>query len=139
MIKYLELLLELLWTSDDEESVELRKLYLSVWKKQEERWNMSLKVCHKIWYVFSAYDDLWNDRISLDEFLSVWDITSQRKIISEDISSIDFLDKIIKKEKIDMKNTLIILDSVSFVALSDSEKNIVQQWTKENNNEMVLC
>jgi hypothetical protein len=98
-----------------------------------------LKIAHKVWFIFQAYDDLLNENISLDDFLATWDITSTQKLAMNNKSSIDVLDSIISwNEKFD-DNTLFILDSISFWSLADNDKKIIQNRAKEYNCELVFC
>ena len=80
-----------------------------------------------------------NDRISLDEFLATWDITSKRKLQMDNESSIDVVNSIIKWEIKESDNTLFILDSISLLSLSDPDKKIVQNRAKDHNCELVFC
>lgn len=141
MKKYLELLLELL-RPDNEDFWEQKKLFLAAGKKIEENWNRKLQVFHKCWFIFSAYDELLHDKISLDEFLAIWDITSNKPIASDSQSSIVFLHSIIddKLENIeDYKDSLFILDWISFWILSESQKQKIQNRVKTQNSEMIFC
>ena len=139
MLKYFDLLLELLRPEDDEFIIEEKKKLSATAKKLEEKWDKNLKIFHKYWFIFNAYNDLLNERISLDEFLATWDITSSRKIYENDESSLSIINKIIDWKINWDDNTLLILDSISFLSLSDNDKKIVQKRTKEHNNEIVFC
>ena len=139
MQKYFDLLLELLRPDDDDFVMEEKKKLSATAKKLEERWDKNLKVAHKVWFIFEAYENLLNDKISLDEFLSTWDITSSEKLDKNNESSIDILNSIINW-KIDVKdNTLFILDSISFLSLAKNDKEIIQNRAKEHNCELIFC
>ena len=138
MQKYFDLLLELLWPEDDDSIIEEKKKLSATAKKLEERWDKNLKIAHKVWFIFEAYEDLLNEKITLDEFLATGDITSTKKIYNNEESSISVLNAIIQwNEK--SENTLFILDSVSFWCLSKKDKEITQEWTKKHNNELIFC
>lgn len=139
MQKYFDLLLELLWPEDDDFVLEEKKKLSAAAKKLEERWEKNLKIVHKVWFIFEAYEELLNDRISLDEFLATWDITSENKLNMNDESSIDILNWMISWNLDIQDNTLFILDSVSFAVLSGSDKKIIQNWAKNHNCELVFC
>jgi hypothetical protein len=79
-----------------------------------------------------------NEKITLDEFLATWDITSERNISKPNESSIEILNWIIEWKNKD-KNILFILDSISFVALSKKDKETVQNRAKNHNCELVFC
>jgi hypothetical protein len=118
--------------------MEEKKKLSATAKKLEERWDKNLKIAHKVWFIFEAYEDLLNEKISLDEFLATWDITSER-IISKPIeSSIEVLNCIIQWKNND-KNTLFILDSISFASLAKKDKETIQNRAKDNNCELVFC
>ena len=138
MQKYLDLLLELLWPEDDDFVVEEKKKLSATAKKLEERWNRNLKIAHKVWFIFEAYEDLLNEKITLDEFLATWDVTSKRNISESTESSIQVLEWIIQWKN-DDENTLFILDSISFATLAKKDKETIQNRAKNHNCELVFC
>ena len=138
MQKYFDLLLELLRPEDDNLIIEEKKKFSATAKKLEERWDKNLKIAHKVWFIFQAYDDLLSEKISLDEFLATWDITSQKRLHTNNESSLDILNSIINWS-LESENTLFILDSISFESLADNNKKIIQNWAKKHNSELVFC
>ena len=138
MQKYFDLLLELLWPEDDDFVVEEKKKLSATAKKLEERWNRNLKIAHKVWFIFEAYEDLLNEKITLDEFLATWDVTSKRNISENNKSSTQVLEWIIQWKNND-ENTLFILDSISFVSLAKKDKETIQNRAKNHNCELVFC
>lgn len=139
MQKYLELLIELLRPDDDPNIVNMKKNYLAAWTKIGQRWDRSLEIFHKVWFIFSAYDELLPWKISLDEFLATGDITSNRKIFPNNRkSSLEVLHSIIDWKEA-YTNTLIIFDLISFLTFSDNEKQVIQNRAKTNNNELIFC
>jgi len=138
MQKYFDLLLELLRPEDDDFVIEEKKKLSATAKKLEERWDKNLKIVHKVWFIFEAYEDLLNEKITLDEFLATWDITSERDISDPAESSIEVLNWIIEWKN-DDENTLFILDSISFVSLAKKDKETVQNRAKDHNCELVFC
>ncbi len=139
MLKYFELLLELLRPEDDNFVVEGKKQLLSTAQKLEERWDKNLKIHHRYRFIFDAYDDLIHGKISLDEFLTTWDITSNKNLNKNSESSIPVINSIIDGVLKNADNTLFILDTISFWSLSDKDKKAVQSWTKDHNCELVFC
>ncbi len=137
MQKYFNLLLELLRPEDDDFVIEEKKKLSATAKKLEERWDKNLKIAHKVWFIFEAYEDLLNEKISLDDFLATWDITSDRNISKSKESSINILNWIIEWKNND-ENTLFILDSISFASLANNKKTI-QDWAKNHNCELIFC
>ena len=138
MQKYFDLLLELLWPEDDNFVVEEKKKLSATAKKLEERWNRNLKIAHKVWFIFEAYEDLLNEKITLDEFLATWDVTSKRNISESTESSIQVLEWIIQWKN-DDEDTLFILDSISFATLAKKDKETIQNQAKNHNCELVFC
>ena len=138
MQKYFDLLLELLWPEDDDFVVEEKKKLSATAKKLEERWNRNLKIAHRVWFIFEAYEDLLNEKITLDEFLATWDVTSKRNISENNKSSTQVLEWIIQWKNND-ENTLFILDSISFASLAKKDKETIQNRAKDHNCELVFC
>ena len=138
MQKYFDLLIELLRPNKDDFEIEEKKKLSATAKKIEERWNKNLKIAHKVWFIFEAYENLLNERITLDEFLAIWDITSHSKLSTNSEASIPVVDSIIQWKN-DNENTLFILDSISFLVLSNNDKKIVQEWAKNHKCELVFC
>ena len=138
MQKYFDLLLELLRPEDDDFAIEEKRKLSAAAKKMEERWNKKLRIVHKTRFIFEAYKELLNERITLDEFLSTWDITNSKIIQNNNESSLSIIHKIIDW-KIKENDTLFILDSISFWTLSNNNKEIIQNRTKKHNCELVFC
>ena len=138
MQKYFNLLLELLRPEDDDFVIEEKKKLSATARKMEERWNKNRKIAHKVWFIFEAYEDLLNEKISLDDFLATWDITSDRNISKSKESSINVLNWIIEWKNND-ENTLFILDSISFASLTNNNKKTIQDWAKNHNCELIFC
>jgi len=138
MQKYFDLLLELLLPEDDDFVMEEKKKLSATAKKLEERWDKNLKIANKVWFIFEAYEDLLNEKITLDEFLATWDITSERNISQSSESSIEVLNWIIEWKNED-KNTLFILDSISFASLAKKDKETIQNLAKNHNCELIFC
>ena len=137
MQKYFNLLLELLRPEDDDFVIEEKKKLSATAKRLEERWDKNLKIAHRVWFIFEAYEDLLNEKITLDEFLATWDITSERNISKPSESSIEVLNWIIEWKNED-KNTLFILDSISFASLAKKDKETIQNRAKDHNCELVF-
>ena len=138
MQKYFDLLLELLRPDEDDFVMEEKKKLSATAKKIEERWDKNLEIAHKVWFIFQAYEDLLNEKITLDEFLATWDITSTRKL-KTDKSSIEILNSIISWNCKSKDNTLFILDSISFWSLANNDKKTIQEWAKNHNCELIFC
>lgn len=139
MQKYFDLLLELLRPDDDDFVVEEKKKLSAAAKKLEERWEKWLKIAHKVWFIFHAYDDLLNEKISLDDFLATWDITSSQNLGMNNKTSIVLLNSIISWNENFDDNTLFILDSISFWSLADNDKKVIQNRARKHNCELVFC
>ena len=138
MQKYFDLLLELLRPDNDDFIVEEKKKLAAAAKKLEERWNKNLKVHHRHGFIFEAYENLLNEKISLDEFLAIWDITSTNKLHTDTESSIQIINWIIQWKN-NTENTLFILDSISFANLSNNDKKNIQNRAKNHSCELIFC
>ena len=139
MQKYFDLLLELLRPEDDDFVTEEKKKLSAATHKLEERWDKKLRIAHKVGFIFEAYEDLLNDKITLDEFLATWDITSTKKLHTNSESSIEVVNSIINWDIKAEDNTLFILDSISFWSLANNDKKIIQDWAKNHNCEFIFC
>ena len=139
MQKYFDLLLELLRPEDDDFVLEEKKKLSAATHKLEEKGEKKLKIAHKVGFIFEAYEDLLNDKISLDEFLATWDITSTKKLHINNDSSIKVINSIINWDIKAEDNTLFILDSISFWSLSNNDKKIIQNRAKNHNCELIFC
>ncbi len=139
MQKYFDLLLELLRPENDDLILDEKKKLSTSAKKLEERWDKNLKIVHKVWFLFDAYDDLLNDKISLDNFLATWDITSTKKLNTNTKTSLDILNSIIEWDMENENNTLFILDAISFWSLANNDKRIIQEWAKNHSSELIFC
>ena len=138
MQKYFDLLLELLRPEDDNFIIEEKKKLSATAKKLEERWDKNLKIAHKVWFIFEAYEDLLNEKISLDKFLATWDITSTNKLHTNTESSIQIINWIIQWIN-NEENTLFIFDSISFANLSNNDKKNIQNRAKNHRCELIFC
>ena len=125
MQKYFDLLLELLRPDDDDFVIEEKKKLSAAAHKLEERWDRDLKIAHKVWFIF--------------EFLATWDITSTRKLHTNNESSIQVLYSIINWNIKSEDDTLFILDSISFWSLANNDKKIIQDRAKNHNCELIFC
>lgn len=139
MQKYFDLLLELLRPENDDLILDEKKKLSTSAKKLEERWDKNLKIMHRVWFLFDAYDDLLNDKISLDDFLATWDITSNKKLNTNTKTSLNILNSIIEWDMENENNTLFILDAISFWSLANNDKKIIQEWAKNHNSELIFC
>ena len=139
MQKYFDLLLELLRPANDDLILDEKKKLSTSAKKLEERWDKNLKIVHKVWFLFDAYDDLLNDKVSLDNFLATWDITSTKRLSTNTKTSLDILNSIIEWDMENENNTLFILDAISFWSLANNDKKIIQEWAKNHNSELIFC
>ena len=139
MQKYFDLLLELLRPEDDDFVTEEKKKLSAAAHKLEEKWDRDIRIAHRVWFIFEAYENLLNDKITLDEFLATWDITSTRKLHTNSESSIEIVNSIIKWDTKAEDNTLFILDSISFWNLANNDKKIIQNRARNHNCELIFC
>ncbi len=138
MQELFKLLLDLLRHDDDIDEIKEKEKLIAVANKIENRWERNLEIAHKYWFIFQAYDDLVNKKISIEEFISTWDITSSHKIAPKETSSIDTLNTIIDWSN-NNKDSLFILDAISFDILAEHDKKNIQNRAKEHNSELIFC
>ena len=138
MQELFKLLLDLLRHDDDIDEIKEKEKLIAVANKIENRWERNLEIAHKYWFIFQAYDDLVNKKISIEEFISTWDITNSHKIAPKETSSIDTLNTIIDWSN-NSKDSLFILDAISFDILAEHDKKNIQNRAKEHNSELIFC
>ena len=139
MQKYLELLIELLRPWDDDFTIQEKKNLLAAGEKIEKKWKRNLEIFHRFWFLFKAYEELLQEKIWLDEFLAIGDITSTKKLTPNDQPSINIVNSIINWTSEIPNNSLVILDSISFWVLSTNDKEKIQIRAKDHNCELIFC
>lgn len=139
MQKYLELLIELLRPWDDDFTIQEKKNLLAAGEKIEKKWKRNLKTFHRFGFLFNAYEELLQEKIWLDEFLAIGDITSTKKLTPNDQPSINIVNSIINWTSEIPNNSLVILDSISFWVLSTNDKEKIQIRAKDHNCELIFC
>ena len=103
MIKYFELLLDLLEIEDKENYIKIANIIESnPWKK--------LEIYHQHAPIFLWYKSLISGNQSIEDFLKIWDINSDILYNSQIEDSVSFFQK---KKNID-DNTIYIFDSISY-------------------------
>jgi len=102
MIKYFELLLDLLNIEDNWSYVEIAKLI-------EKNKDKDLKVYHQYFFIFEWYRDLLDWKIDTEEFLKIWDIWSRVRFPDDKPDSISLLSSDFTPDK----NTMYIFDSLA--------------------------
>lgn len=112
MIKYFELLLDLLNIPDADK-------YLNMANIIESNLDKNLQVHHQYFFIFEWYRDLLKWKLSIDDFLQLWDIWSKLRFPNDKIDSITLL----KSGFIPQKDTIYIFDWLSEGMIS-GEPNI---------------
>lgn len=120
MIKYFELLLELL----DIEDV-VREKYIFIAKKIETIWKntdtySSIRCYHRHAFIFEWYQKLINNEITTEDFIQTWDIKSKIFFDTQKQDSISFLNS---NPKLD-NNTLYVFDKISEWIIEKKENTI---------------
>ncbi len=114
MLKYFSLVLDLLEITSKAE-------YLLVAEEIEKNVNVNLNCYHRYWFLFMAFKDFLQKEISLEDFIQIWDVDSSKKIYSlKKMNSKEFLDWIINKTELIDKNSLYVIDELSW-KLSESK------------------
>lgn len=102
MIKYFELLVDLLNIPKDTKYTDIAKVI-------ESNIDKNLQVHHQYFFIFEWYRDLLEWKISQEDFLQLWDIGSKLRFSDDRVDSITFLQS---NPKLD-KNTIYIFDSLA--------------------------
>ena len=132
MIKYFEILLELL-------NIETSESFLSVASLIEQNPEKKLIVHHRLGFVFEWFWELIHDQISLEEFMALGDVSSSRPLWEKDtFSSLELLQSPKALEKIE-QGSMLILDEISFLMLSKVEQEKVQEILEKKEVLLVWC
>jgi len=102
MIKYFELLLDLL-------EIENKDSYVDIAKVIESNKDKKLKAYHQYFFIFEWYKKLLEWNMELEEFLQLWDMWSSLRFDYNKPDSITFLQS---SPKLD-RDTIYIFDSLS--------------------------
>jgi len=111
MIDQFELLLDLL-------NIEDKQHYLDTAREIEKKQHKKIKTSHKHWFVFELFDDFLDHKISLENFVNIWDI--EWKI---DIIQVWFELESLSVDGQDIADTLFVV-------------SLVDIWRKFSNNEI---
>jgi len=127
MIDQFELLLDLL-------NIEDKKLYLETAKQIEKKEHKKLKTLHKHGFVFELFDDFLDHKISLEEFVKIWDIEWKLDIIQIgfDLNSLSI-------DNQDVADTLFIVSLVDiWRKFSDKEINEIKKKLTTINSQLCI-
>ena len=133
MTNHLDLLLDLL-NFDDEE----RQSFLAIGKVIAQHTDKKLVIHHRMGFVFEARRDLLLEKITLEEFLAVGDISSMRPLLTEFHSSLALLQSPKTLEKIE-QDSMLLIDEISFLILSKAEQDKLQKTLEKKNILLLLC
>jgi len=111
MIDEFELLLDLL-------NIEDKQYYIQAAKQIKKKEHKKLKTLHKYGFVFELFDDFLDHKISLEEFVKIWDIEWWLDIIQ-----VGFDLESLSVENHDISDTLFIA-------------SLVDIWRKFSNKEI---
>lgn len=133
MTNYLNLLLDLLNLEEEE-----RQSFLAIGEIIANHKNKSLTIHHRMGFIFQARSDLLLEKISLEEFLATGDVLSTHPIYPSTTSSLDLLQSSSNLKKIE-KDSLLLLDEISFLSLSKHQQDEVQDITEKRGILLLLC
>lgn len=102
MTKYFELLLDLLDIMDKDDYIKIAKII-------ENNHGKNFEIYHQYAPIFMGYIKLLDKKITIEDFLRIWDINSDILYNSHRHDSISFL----QNNTILDDNTIYILDSIS--------------------------
>lgn len=111
MIDQFDLLLDLL-------NIEDKQYYMDAAKQIEKKQHKTIKTIHKHGFIFEVYDDFLDHKISLEDFVKIWDIEWWL-----DISQVGFDLDSLSVDNQDLADTLFIV-------------SLVDIWRKFSNKEI---
>ncbi|MDR2540596.1 MAG: hypothetical protein LBD11_02140 [Candidatus Peribacteria bacterium] len=134
MQNHLDLLLDLLNLEDEE-----RQSFLAIGEVIAHHLNKKLIIYHRMGFIFQARYDVLLEKLPLDEFLAIGDISSSQPLRKpETISSLDLLQSLKKLETLE-EGSLLLIDEISFLVLSQAEQHSVQEILEQKRILLLVC
>ena len=91
-------------------------------------------------FFFESFYELVLQKIELQDFIAIGDVTSSRTIFHSDrVSSFEFLTQ--KTDVLDtlQNQTLVICDKLSFLWLSEGEQEVIEKKLKKSDSLLLLA
>ncbi|MDR0860085.1 MAG: hypothetical protein LBO09_03745 [Candidatus Peribacteria bacterium] len=130
----LDLLLDLLNLEDEE-----RHSFLAIGEVISHHLNKKLIIHHRMGFIFQSRYDLLLEKLPLDAFLAVGDISSSQPLRKPDtLSSLDLLQSPKKLTELP-EESLLLVDEISFLALSTTEQQAVQDILEQRKVLLLVC
>jgi hypothetical protein len=132
MTKYLSLLLDLFNIPEQAPLVAIGEIIAHQTKRK-------LIVHHRLGFVFQARYDLLLEKISLEEFLAVGDVSSSTKLWHPKMKS--SRDILRSPNVVDQfpQGSMVVLDEISFLALSETEQMAIKNKLEKVDVLLLLC
>lgn len=135
MIKYFRLLLELLDLPEPDLSAFVGIAEIIVQHSEKK-----LMIHHRMGFVFQAWWEYLHDALSLEDFLATGDISSSRTLWHPELlSSSEVLDQLLEGKLSFEKNSLLLLDEISFFSLPPEAQQEVMQKNEQAQVLLLLC
>ncbi|MDD2537145.1 MAG: hypothetical protein PHU61_01490 [Candidatus Absconditabacteria bacterium] len=132
MLQYFDMLLDFL-------SVEGKEKFLEIASYLEQYPQKNLMLYHRLGFAFQAFSDLLHTHISVEEFLSAGDISSTTPLLLQaSDSSWHFLETL-SEENTFAEGSILILDAVSFLALSQEQQGQAKHIFESSNLSVFIC
>lgn len=127
MIDQFELLLDLLYIED-------KHYYLEAAKQIEKKQHKKIKTLHKHGFLFELFDDFLDHKISLEEFVKIWDIEW-----GIDIIQVGFDLDLLSVDNQDYSDTLFIVSLVDiWWKFSDKEIQEIKKKLTSVNSQLCI-
>jgi hypothetical protein len=133
MTNYLSLLLDLLNFEEEE-----KQSFFAIGEVMAHHTNKKLIIYHRAGFIFQAWFDLLLQHISLEEFLATGDVSSSRPFQLSASSSLQLLQSAEALENLE-PGGMLLLDEISFLALSKVEQDNVQDLLEKKKILLLLC
>jgi hypothetical protein len=132
MTTHLALLLDLL-------NIEEKAPLLAIGEVIAHQTKRKLITYHRLGFIFEARYALVLEKIPLEEFLAIGDISSKRPLWKPEMkSSLEVLQSPKALETLE-QGSMLLLDEISFLTLSKAEQDNVQETLEKKDILLLLC
>ncbi|MDR3169747.1 MAG: hypothetical protein LBU27_08690 [Candidatus Peribacteria bacterium] len=136
MLKHFDLLLDLLNLEGEE-----RQSFLAIGQVIAHHMNKQLIIYHRMGFIFQARYDLLLEKISLEEFLAVGDISSTRPLWEKGGVKLSSLELLQSPEMLNdlEESSMLLVDEISFLSLAKQEQDEVQELLEGKQILLLVC
>jgi thymidine kinase len=136
MLKHLDLLLDLLNLEEEE-----RQSFLAIGQVIAHHTNKKLLIHHRMGVVFQSRYALLLEKITLEEFLAVGDVSSTRPLWEKEEVKVSSLELLQSQKKLNdlEENSMLLVDEISFLSLDKKEQEEVQELLERKQILLLVC